>query len=92
MSSKSTPKVSRGLRVLPKSATSKGVNVKAERDALMGEIAQIEQWWRGGRWNGTTRTYTGECRSPVIARTSLLCNYLIFLLLHLFCVINVCSR
>ena len=61
MSSKSTPKVSRGLRVLPKSATSKGVNVKAERDALMGEIAQIEQWWRGGRWNGTTRTYTGEC-------------------------------
>ena len=61
MTSTSTPKVSRGLRVLPNSGSSgKGGGVKAERDALMSEIAQIEQWWRGGRWKGTTRTYTGE--------------------------------
>lgn len=60
MSSKSTPKVSRGLRVLPKSY-GKGGSVNAERDALMSEIAQIEQWWRSDRWKGTTRTFSGEC-------------------------------
>mmetsp|Transcript_17307 Transcript_17307/g.29835 ORF Transcript_17307/g.29835 Transcript_17307/m.29835 type:complete len:574 (+) Transcript_17307:75-1796(+) len=56
MPSKSTPKVSRGLRVLPKSAPS--TSVKAEKEALLSEIAQIEQWWRDGRWKGTTRTYS----------------------------------
>jgi len=59
MTSKSTPKVSRGLRVLPKCASSNNSgSVKAERDALMSEIAHIEQWWRDGRWKGTTRTFS----------------------------------
>ena len=52
------PKVSRGLRVLP-STSSSGGSVKAERDALVKEIAQIEQWWRDARWKGTKRTYSG---------------------------------
>eukprot|EP00571_Detonula_confervacea_P015572 CAMPEP_0172308786 /NCGR_PEP_ID=MMETSP1058-20130122/9280_1 /TAXON_ID=83371 /ORGANISM="Detonula confervacea, Strain CCMP 353" /LENGTH=573 /DNA_ID=CAMNT_0013021283 /DNA_START=153 /DNA_END=1871 /DNA_ORIENTATION=+ len=74
MPSKSTPKVSRGLRVLPKSASSNSSNVKAERDALMSEIAQIEQWWRDGRWKGTTRTFTAtdvaSLRPSTLARSS----------------------
>jgi isocitrate lyase len=57
MTSKSTPKVSRGLRVLPKSSGASG-GTNAERDALAKEIGQIEQWWRSGRWNGTKRTYS----------------------------------
>lgn len=40
----------------------------------MGEIAQIEQWWRGGRWKGTTRTYTAaevaSLRPSTSARSS----------------------
>ena len=50
--------MSRGLRVLP-STSSSGGSVKAERDALVKEIAQIEQWWRDARWKGTKRTYSG---------------------------------
>ena len=58
-----TPKTSRGLRVLP---TSKKDDIQAEKDALMNEIALIEQWWREPRWKGTTRTFTGERRHDVI--------------------------
>eukprot|EP00580_Thalassiosira_gravida_P018497 CAMPEP_0201672036 /NCGR_PEP_ID=MMETSP0494-20130426/31312_1 /ASSEMBLY_ACC=CAM_ASM_000839 /TAXON_ID=420259 /ORGANISM="Thalassiosira gravida, Strain GMp14c1" /LENGTH=589 /DNA_ID=CAMNT_0048153567 /DNA_START=197 /DNA_END=1963 /DNA_ORIENTATION=+ len=65
MTSKSTPKVSRGLRVLPNkssassSSSDGGVGeIKAERKALLSEIAQIEQWWRDGRWKGTKRTFS----------------------------------
>jgi len=66
MTSKSTPKVSRGLRVLPKKSSSSsssdddggGGEIKAEREALLTEIAQIEQWWREERWKGTKRTYS----------------------------------
>ncbi len=54
-----TPKVSRGLRVLQSSATSKSSDVAAEKDALMKEIAQIEQWFRDPRWKETTRSYSG---------------------------------
>ena len=61
MTSVSTPKVSRGLRSLPSAATTKSNNIQAERNALMKEIAEIEQWWRSDRWKGTTRTYSGEC-------------------------------
>ena len=53
------PKASRGLRV-DGSSQCPSTNVKAERDALMNEIAQIEQWWRTERWKGTTRTFSGE--------------------------------
>jgi len=53
-----TPKVSRGLRVLPSSAGSKSSDVAAEKDALMKEIAQIEQWFRDPRWKETKRTYS----------------------------------
>lgn len=62
MPSKSTAKVSRGLRVLPKdkSSASSSHDVEAERDALAREIAQIERWWSDGRWRGTKRTYSGE--------------------------------
>jgi len=49
------PKISRGLRVLPRSPDT---DVKAEKDALLGEVTQIEQWWREPRWQGTTRTYS----------------------------------
>ena len=52
-----TPKVSRGLRVLP---LAKKEDIVAEKDDLMKEIALIEQWWREPRWEGTTRTYSGE--------------------------------
>jgi len=52
-------KVSRGLRV-DGSSQCPSTNVKAERDALLNEIAQIEQWWRTDRWKGTTRTFSGE--------------------------------
>ena len=54
-------KVSRGLRV-DGSSQCPSTNVQAERDALMSEIAQIEQWWRTDRWKGTTRTFSGEFR------------------------------
>ena len=65
MTSASTPKVSRGLRVLSSSSTSTPNKdttneAKAEREALMKEIALIEQWWRDPRWKGTKRTYSGE--------------------------------
>ena len=53
------PKVSRGLRVLPLPTPDKS-DVKAERDALLQEIAQIETWWREPRWDDTKRAYTGE--------------------------------
>ncbi|EJK45720.1 isocitrate lyase [Thalassiosira oceanica] len=53
------PKVSRGLRVLPLPLpTSDKSDVKAERDALLKEIAQIETWWREPRWDDTKRAYT----------------------------------
>ena len=54
------PKTSRGLRVLP---PAKQENIQAEKDALLSEIAAIEQWWREPRWKGTTRTFTGEIMS-----------------------------
>ena len=60
-SSKSTPKVSRGLRVAKMSQSPTSGDVKAERAALMEEIAQIERWWRDSRWMGTTRTFSGAC-------------------------------
>lgn len=60
MTSKSTPKVSRGLRVARKTQSPTSGDVKAERAALMDEIAQIERWWRESRWKGTTRTFSGE--------------------------------
>jgi len=61
MTSKSTPKISRGLRVAKKSQSPTSGDVKAERAALMEEIAQIERWWRDSRWVGTTRTFSGAC-------------------------------
>lgn len=59
-SSKSTPKVSRGLRVAKMSQSPTSGDVKAERAALMEEIAQIERWWRDSRWMGTTRTFSAS--------------------------------
>lgn len=35
----------------------------------MSEIAQIELWWRDGRWKGTTRTFSGELYLYVGAST-----------------------
>ena len=53
-------KVSRGLRVLPQSSSSGDNDVTAEAKGLTQEIAQIEQWWRSPRWNGTKRTYSAS--------------------------------
>lgn len=53
-----TPKTSRGLRVLPSSPKD---DIRAEKDELMKEISMIQQWWMEPRWNGTSRTFTGEC-------------------------------
>lgn len=63
-----TPKVSRGLRVLPASGGGGDPSVKEERAALLKEIDDIEKWWRSDRWSGTKRTFTGE---------------LLFMILHL---------
>jgi len=74
MASKSTPKVSRGLRVLPKSALSNNSDIGPERAALTSEIAQIEQWWLDERWKGTTRTFSAadvaSLRPSTLARSS----------------------
>lgn len=59
MTTISTPKVSRGLRGLRNSSFSNNSeSVEAERDALLSEIAHLEQWWSDERWNGTKRTYS----------------------------------
>eukprot|EP00804_Cyclotella_cryptica_P003186 CCRYP_013789-RB/>CCRYP_013789-RB protein AED:0.14 eAED:0.14 QI:270/1/1/1/0.66/0.57/7/949/569 len=67
-----TPKVSRGLRVLP---PPKKEDIAAEKDELMKEIAFIEQWWSEPRWTGTTRTYSAtdvaSLRNSTSARGSL---------------------
>ena len=60
MTTNSTPKVSRGLRGLRNSFSDNGETVEAERNALLSEIAHLEQWWSDERWNGTKRTYSGE--------------------------------
>lgn len=56
MPAASTP---RGLRVLP-GGSKKSTSIKAEKDALNREIAQIGEWWQSSRWKGTTRTFSGE--------------------------------
>lgn len=78
-SSKSIPKVSRGLRVLPTTTSSPSNDAKeatsanAEREMLLKEIAQIEEWWRDPRWKGTKRTYSAadvaSLRNSLEART-----------------------
>lgn len=50
--------------------TSDKSDVKAERDALLKEIAQIETWWREPRWDDTKRAYTGE---PVVVNNVFSC-------------------
>lgn len=54
MPAASTP---RGLRVLP-GGSKKSTSIKAEKDALNREIAQIGEWWQSSRWKGTTRTFS----------------------------------
>lgn len=43
---------------LPLPTSDKSEDVKAERDALLKEIAQIGTWWREPRWDDTKRAYT----------------------------------
>jgi hypothetical protein len=52
-----TPKVPRGLRLLPSGVPTNDPG--AEYDSLKAEAAKIEQWWSEDRWYDTQRVYSG---------------------------------
>lgn len=67
-----TPKVPRGLRVLPQqSSTSSSASsvpgssssATTELSRLRQEASRLEQWWKDPRWKHTTRIYSGTFRS-----------------------------
>jgi isocitrate lyase len=62
---KSTPEVSRGLRIanksqIPADSDEKG-SVAREKEALLDEISQIDKWWSdSSRWKYTSRPYSSS--------------------------------
>jgi len=56
MTTHTTAKISRGLRVLP---SKKAQTVNEENSKLQKDIASIEQWWSEPRWKYTKREYSG---------------------------------
>jgi predicted DNA-binding protein (UPF0278 family) len=60
-------KISRGLRVLPKSINE---STTEEYAKLKKDEKEIENWWKKSRWDYTTRTYSGKLKS-IISSTSL---------------------
>lgn len=76
-----TPKVPRGLRVLPQqSSTSSSASsvpgssssATTELSRLRQEASRLEQWWKDPRWKHTTRIYSGTFRSVPFREFSLL--------------------
>ena len=51
-----SPKISRGVRVLPPKVKE---TASEEYQALQKDIQEIEQWWKDSRWEHTTRTFSG---------------------------------
>ena len=51
-----TPKISRGVRMLPPKPKESS---SQEMQAFQNDIHEIEQWWKNSRWEHTTRTYKG---------------------------------
>lgn len=51
-----TPKIPRGLRVLPLAAPSSSPDNELAK--LQGEAQAIERWWKESRWNQTKRIYS----------------------------------
>lgn len=55
-----TPKIPRGLRVLPASAAGMdNTNPRTELQNLKEEAATIERWFADPRWKHTKRIYSG---------------------------------